>query len=294
MAQKGAGRVICNGKEYRSQKHPLLEYIFHKYNPSNDISIHTISFTLSDISEAYRAVQIFRVDGNGNKKRVYEPASISNTILDLVRQNRGIKSRVPDSIIELGYDLRKKTGKNSAGEFVFVGVGNELSSWITWSSNPEKISIDSSPIPSIVLGFLRKDEGALFSVIDYCDILSQALYGTSGIVIRVQHPLKWQPNEIDGFYAGIVDGVETLFPIEAKALTTHDEINLDQILGGINTISLNLENTHIHIVPMAVKMISNGILIAVFSTCESGETVDFVKVERTIEVTFEPPINSWQ
>jgi hypothetical protein len=294
MARRGAGRVICNGKEYRSQKHPLLEYIFHKYNPTNDTSLESIPFTLADISEAYRAVQVFRIDSNGNQVRVQEPASISNTILDLVRQNRGIQARIPDSIIELGYDLRKKTGGNNAGEFVFVGKGNELSSWLTWSSDPERISIDSSSIPSLALDFIRKDEGALFSVIDYCDVLSQALYGKLGIVVRVQHPLKWQPNEIDGFYAGIVDGVETLFPIEAKALTTHDEINLDQILGGINTISLNLQDTHAHIVPMAVKMISNGILIAVFSTCEAGEFVEEVEVERTIEVTFNPPINSWQ
>jgi hypothetical protein len=294
MEKQGAGRVISNEKKYRSQKHPLLEYIFHKYNPDNDTSLELISFTLADISEAYRAVQVYRIDKNGNRERIQEPASISNTILDLVRQNRGIQSRVPDSLIELGYDLRKKTGDNIAGEFVFVGRGNELTSWITWSATPERISIDSTSIPPIVFDFLRKDEGALFSVIDYCDILSQALYGKSGVVIRVQHPLKWQPNEIDGFYVGMIDDVEVLFPIEAKALTTHDEINLDQILGGVNTISSTLQDTHAHIVPMAVKMISNGILIAVFSTCEAGEVVDSVDVERTIEVTFNPPIHSWQ
>ena len=56
MPRRGAGRAICNGKEYRSQKHPLLEYIFHKYNPKNDTSVKSIPFTLADISEAYRQV----------------------------------------------------------------------------------------------------------------------------------------------------------------------------------------------------------------------------------------------
>ena len=294
MARGRVGRVICNGKKYSSQKHPLLEYIFHKYNSKNDTSIKMIQFTLADISEAYRNVEVYTVDIKGNKKRIREPASISNTILDLVRQDRGIHARMPDSLIQLGYDLRKKTGSNLAGEFVYVGVGNVLSSWITWPTNPSKIIISSTSLPDLILDYLRKDEGALFSVIDYCDVLSQALYSKHGVVMRVQHPLKWQPNEIDGFYIGLIDGVKTLFPIEAKALTTHDEINLDQIAGGVNTISLNLQNTHTHIVPVAVKMIRNGILIVVFSTCEAGENIDYVNVQKTIEVTFDPPITAWQ
>lgn len=294
MARKRGGRAICNGKEYRSQKHPLLEYIFKKYNPRNDISQKVIRFTLADISDAYRNVEIYTFDKKRNRKRVREPASISNTILDLVRQNRGIASRMPESLIQLGYDLRKKTGGNLAGEFVFVGVGNALSSWMNWPANPPQVTISSAPLPDLVLDYLRNDEGALFSVIDYCDVLSQVLYNSREVVKRVQHPLKWQPSEVDGFYAGIINGIRTLFPIEAKALATHDEINLDQIVGGVNTISLNLENTHAHIVPLAVKMIRNGILIVVFSTCEAGQQVETVEVEKTIEVTFDPPIPSWQ
>ena len=294
MARGRVGRVICNGKEYSSQKHPLLEHIFHKYNPQNDTSIKVIPFTLADISEAYRNVNVYSIDKTRNKRRVREPASISNTILDLVRQNRGIEARMPDSLIHLGYDLRKRTGDNLAGEFVYVGVGNTLSSWIVWETNPSRITLSSKGLPNIILDYLRKDEGALFSVIDYCDVLSQVLYNTHGVVVRVQHPLKWQPNEIDGLYIGVIGDVETLFPIEAKALTTRDEINLDQIVGGVNTISLNLQDTHAHIVPMAVKMIQNGMQIVVFGTCEAGEHVGYVEVEKTIEVTFDPPINAWQ
>lgn len=293
MKNDKKGRVICNGEYYRSQKHPLLEYIFRKHNPDVDIT-KNISFTLADISEAYRNMEIYKPDAKGNQIRVLEPASISNTILDLVRKNRGIRARMPDSLIQSGYDLRKKTGKNFAGEFVYVGVGNELSSWMKWPIGLVRLTIDSSSLPNLILNYLRRDEGALFSVIDYCDVLSQALYNNQNTVIRVQHPLKWQPNEIDGFYVGIINDVKTLFPIEAKALTTGDEINLDQITGGVNTISSNLADSHADIVPMAVKMIRNGILIVIFKACHTGEIIDRVEVEKTIEVSFNPPIEAWQ
>jgi len=258
-----------------------------------DISNTRIEFTLADISEAYREVEVYRIKSDGHKTRIKEPASISNTILDLVRQNRGIQGRMPDSLIQCGYDLRKKTGGNLAGEFVYVGVGNEINSWMKWTAPSEKIDVSSSPLPNLVLDYLRRDEGALFSVIDYCDVLSQAIYKQTRVLIPVQHPLKWQPNEIDGFYVGVINGIRTLFPIEAKALTTHDEINLDQMLGGVQTISANLRNTHAHIIPLAIKMIKNGIQITVFSKSEAGDDVETIQVERTIEVSFIPPIRAW-
>lgn len=63
---------VINGKNYKSFKHPMLEYIFFKKNPKGNTEIEIISFTLEDISIAYRELGI------------KEPASISNTILDLV------------------------------------------------------------------------------------------------------------------------------------------------------------------------------------------------------------------
>ena len=153
---RGSARIICNGKEYCSQKHPLLEYIFHKYNPNNDTNKKLIPFTLADISEAYSAIYVTRIDVDGVRERVKEPASISNTILDLVRQDRGIKSRLPDSLILLGYDLRKRTGlsrdqkTNLAGEFVYVGYGKELSSWLVWPTNMERTDLSSTTIPGLV------------------------------------------------------------------------------------------------------------------------------------------------
>ena len=266
----------------QSKKHPVLLYIFEKYFKSENPEAN-ITFYLSDISEGYRAT---------NQR---EPASISNTILDLVRQDRGIDSRLPPEIIRLGFDLRKKTGQNSkgqkyAGEFVFVGVGNALQSWLRWPDDPEVVEIDSSSIPPIVRGLLRRDEGALFSVIDYTDLLSQLLHQGSFPVFRVQNPMKWQPNEIDGFYAAETDRGLEVYPVEAKALTTGDEINFDQLQGGFRVVDQNLRGLGIKTVirPIAAKMVRNGVLIALFPENQTPEIPQY-----TWKVQFTPRVESW-
>lgn len=280
--------VEYKGKNYRSKKHPVLEYIFKKYNPNRDTSKKIIAFTLKDISEGYQACDIS------------EPASISNTILDLVRQNRGIESRLPQSIYELGYDLRKKTGPspngdNYAGEFVYVGVNNAIQSWLIWPSLFDKqANISSEPIPAEIRPYLRNDEGALFSVIDYCDVLSQILYDQKNIVLRVQNPMKWQPNEIDGFYFAKVKDEKVVFPIEAKALTTGDDINLEQLQGGLNVVSEKYSDTDLRIQPLAIKMAENGLQVAVFEKCKARQVDCKINLKKTISVIFSPPIESWQ
>jgi len=242
-----------------------------------------IPFYLSDISEGYKAVGL------------QEPASISNTILDLCRKNGGVNARVPESISALGYDLRKRTGpdehrRNYAGEFVYVGIGNELNSWLVWSNSPDEIEIDSKALPSLVKDLIRNDEAGLFSVIDYLDVLSQVLGRT---LFRIQNPMKWQPNEIDGFYASTTDGEIHVYPVEAKALTTKDEINLDQMEGGFKTVLLKLkEKEHgykIHVQQVAVRMIRNGIDIAIFP-----ENLAPVQPERYVRVLFNPSIENWK
>ena len=69
-----------------------------------------------------------------------------------------------------------------------------------WPNTLETIEVNSDGIPSKIRDLLRNDEGGLFSVIDYCDVFSLALYNGIQKVMRVQNPMKWQPNEIDGFY----------------------------------------------------------------------------------------------
>ena len=268
-----------------SKKHPVLEYIFKKYyNASKPQSM--IEFYLSDISDGYKAT------------KQAEPVSISNTILDLTRQDRGIDSRVPKSISALGYDLRKKTGQDAdghkfAGEFVYVGPGNALNSWIIWPDEMEEMTIDTSMIPGIVRKLIRQDEGALFSIVDYTHLFNKVLAGDDGVEVeihRIQNPMKWQPNEIDGFYANDDAQKITIYPVEAKALTTGDEINLDQLQGGFETVRSQFENLGIDadIVPIAVKMVENGINIAIFEPNEVPETAC-----RYVCIHFEPKLENW-
>jgi hypothetical protein len=111
--------------------------------------------------------------------------------------------------------------------------------------------------------------------------------------MRVQNPMKWQPNEIDGFYYGCIDGVDTVFPVEAKALTTRDDINLVQLRGGISTVGSKLQ-PKLRIIPLAVQMVENGIRIAVFREQYTGQQDYIIELVRMVQVTFDPVIPSWQ
>jgi hypothetical protein len=170
--------------------------------------------------------------------------------------------------------------------FVFVGVGNVLKTWFEWPDIPDSSHILSNRVPDKVAPYLAKDEGALFSVIDYCDVLSQVLFGHLESVLRVQTPMKWQPNEIDGLYFSDYEGVPTLFPIEAKGLSTGDALNLEQMSGAYRV--MQLRRPDIHIVPLGIKMIENGLYIVVFRGDPSARSL-----EQCVTVHFDPPITSW-
>ncbi len=278
--------MIYKGKEYTSKKHPVLEWIFRQKNPHCDTAQAVIGFTLKDISDGYRACGIA------------EPASISNTILDLTRKKGSIALRLPESILSLGYDLRKKTGRspdgiNYAGEFVLVGVGKQIQSWLDWGENLEEIEVSSAPLPDKIRPFLRADEGALFSVIDYCDVFSWALHKRPNVVWRVQNPMKWQPNEIDGFYFAEIDGQEILLPVEAKALVTGDDINLVQMQGALETVAKRYRQHDVLIMPLAIQMVRNGIKIAVFQQCSPAAEGCILALERVLAVSFSPPLEAW-
>src|SRR5579875_1335500 len=271
----------------RSYKFPMLQYIFDKYTEKGTKGLtQSHAFTFQEC-------------------KVDRPISTSNFVLDLTRQDRGIESRLPASIIKYGYDLRKKTGRvpgtrgvNYNGEFVYVGVGNTLHSWHHWSEKADvEITLDNKVPGEITMllangeALLGRDEGALFSVIDYCDVLSFALHGKDqpGSVIRVQAPKKWQPNEIDGLYYSSKNG-PTLYPTEAKALTTGDQLNLEQMLGALNTIRERIPD--IKIVPLGIQMIDNGMRIGIFrETNNPYET--YLEIVSDIVVTFVPPIIPW-
>jgi len=269
------------GRTYSSKKFPVLETIFGLKTDNRTQRIgENIHFTLGDVSRAYRACGIS------------EPASISNTILDLTRKDRGIDARLPRSIIDCGYDLRKKTGAASnrehfAGEFVYVGLGNSLESWLEWPNVPDRsITIDNR-VPPKISQLLSDDEGALFSVIDYCDALSYAMFGSADTVLRVQNPMKWQPNEIDGLYFSDHDaGRQRLYPIEGKALSTGDDVNLEQMLGAYLTMKSRYPG--MDIIPLGIQMVGTGLRVA-----QLTYTGDRLRLDTYIFVRINPAIQSW-
>ncbi len=124
---------------------------------------------------------------------------------------------------------------------------------------------------------------------DYCDVLSYALHGEAGTVLRVQHPKKWQPGEVDGLYFSSEEGGSLLYPVEAKALSTKDDVNLGQVQGAYNTI-IRKHIGGVKIVPLAVQMTAFGMFIAVFEPDQNNQLV----MPRALKVKLEPPIEAWQ
>ena len=289
---------------YTSKKFPLFEYIFDKYNPHKEIK-ELIPFSLNDINEAY------------SKLGIDKPTSTSNTVLDLTRKRLPISYRLPESIYGLGYDIRKKTGLKEdtkgfkyAGEFVYVGIGKELDQWLSFPPEyDDVIPIESSSLPNVILPFLRKDESAILSVSDYLDIPSKILHASPHQVKRVQHPIKWQPNEIDGCYVCEWEEEVTLYPVEAKALSTGDDINIYQMLGGINMLHKklsaelkkkskirvlqNLNGKVITIQPLAAVMKNNEIHFAFFEKYKLGSVVEDLKCVKATKIILTPPLLNW-
>lgn len=274
--------------QQKYNKHLILELIFDSKFSGDTESQKQIPIYFHDIRDAGLALNMDL------------PVSYSNFVLDLCRKNNGITKRVPKNVINAGYDLKKATGvdpennKKLVGFFVHVGIGNEINSWISWPNPRLSIEVDSSSLHPTVRKLLRKDEAAMFSLIDYLDLLTIATENSYGKVHRLQSPMKWQPNEIDGMYFSDSNGELVFFPVEAKALTTNDEINIDQLSGGFRTVKYQVEKinleTEVRIQSVAALMTSNGIRFAFFpENVEPNADMEF----DFVEIKFDPPLDSW-
>lgn len=271
-----------NGKRYRSYKHPILEYILDKALEQAQNHPDEILFTYEDIRQAMTALGIVR-----NKQ-----ASLSNFVIDLLRRANTHEQRVPSSVWERGYDLARVPDRAVRQGIVGRLIRKELrpkDPWIVWSEITEANTITvTNNVPIQVRPFLGNDEGALLSVMDYCDVLSLSVNGAPHTILRVQHPKKWQPGEVDGLYFSDYQDVPTLYPVEAKALSTNDNVNLEQVQGSYNTIVSKIKN--IKIAPLAVQMIPDGMYIATFEATETGELI----ISSYLRVKIDPPIDTWK
>ncbi len=264
-----------NGRQYRSYKHPILEYIFDRAMENAAEAPDEIVFTYEDIRQAMIALGIRRD----------RQASLSNFTIDLTRQAASHEARVPDSIWSMGYDLDRASNRevrqNIAGRLVRIEL--KSAPWIVWPEiHDEDVIIIPNSIPAGIEKYLGKDEGALLSVMDYCDVLS------AGTIKRVQHPKKWQPGEVDGLYYSDYGHEPILYPVEAKALSTGDSVNLAQMQGAYKTILAKI--TDARIIPLAVQMIAEGMYIAIFEGTQSAELM----VTTYLKVELNPPITAWQ
>lgn len=278
-------------------KHNVLAYLFNQKTANGTRHIgEDIDFTLSEVGEG-----ISETGGT-------PPTSWSNFVLDLTRRNNLITQRLPASIIRFGYDLRKKTGPvpgntgdSYCGTFVYRGFdenGNTIpiQDWLQWGT-PDREIVVANQVPELVERFISNDEASLFSVIDYCNILSTVLNQT---VLRVQSPMKWQPNEIDGYYVAQMPRNIYVYPVEAKAISTNDDINLVQIYGQYRTFIDRYTRDDFNLVvrPIAAKMEPTGMLLALlehnplYNPSLNGEAAMFNIIE-IVRVRLDRPIRNW-
>ena len=278
-------------------KHRVLEYIFNQRTLNGTIRIGSdIDFTLSEVGKG-----IIATGG-------VAPTSWSNFVLDLTRKKNSIEQRLPASVIKYGYDLRKKTGnvpgtkERYCGTFVYRGFDKDgntipIQDWLEWGKPDRTIKIKNS-IPPLVLKFLSNDEASLFSVIDYCDVLSIVL---NQKIERVQSPMKWQPNEIDGYYISQDNRNVYVYPVEAKAISTEDDINLVQINGQYETFIKKYTRNNFNLVvrPIAAKMEETGMLLAVLEhnalyNPVLNKAASMFNIIEIVRVTLDIPIPAWK
>lgn len=280
-------------------KFEVLEHIFDEKTLNKTQHIGTdIDFTLRDVGNAMMATCGAL------------PASRSNFVLDLTRKDSGITRRLPQSIIDCGYDLRKKTGRvpgtsreSYCGTFVFRGMdahGNTipLKDWLKLDEEAVQRTIEiDNRVPDLVREFLSNDEASLFSVIDYCDILSQVM---GKPIYRIQSPMKWQPNEIDGFYVAQDGRVIEIYPVEAKAISTKDDINLVQILGQYHTLREKYTRNGYSLVvrPVAARMENTGMRLAILEhnalyDPRRNPTADMFHIHEVVQIVLNPPLQAW-
>lgn len=282
-------------KTYDKKK--VLQYIFDQKTGYGTRKIGTdINFTLKEVGEG-----IIATGGT-------PPTSWSNFVLDLTRKKNTIEQRLPDGIIKYGYDLRKKTGKvpenttdNYCGTFIYRGFDQQgrtipIQDWLEWGT-PDRVITVENKVPELVRRFLSNDEAALFSVIDYCNILSIVLNQN---VYKVQSPMKWQPNEIDGYYVAQTPRNIIVYPVEAKAISTSDDINLVQIHGQYNVFIEKYKRNNFSLIvrPIAARMEKDGMLLAImehnpmYDPVKNGDA-DMFNITDIVKVELDPPLSAW-
>jgi hypothetical protein len=81
--------------------------------------------------------------------------------------------------------------------------------------------------------------------------------------------------------------------VEAKALTTNDDINLEQLNGGNRVVHFKYKDNDICIQYIAAKMTKNGIAFALYKKIEASAYPADLVLDSYVKVKFFPPIKAW-
>jgi len=255
-------------RNYRSYKPPvLLRIFFRKFNPDDPKDIIP-----APIIEVIQTIEEFGLRRPGN---------IHNCFKDIVRNGKMPATLKP--ITDLNYEIRQVDG---GGEFI-NSDREDLRDVIDLPSMPAKI-LNSSTIPPNVFDLIRTDEGGILSAIDYSNLLDD---GFGADVLKIQAPVKVQPNEIDGTYFCILNDRRVLLSVEVKSKGP-DVLLKYQLFGGAKQAQKHFGMSVDVVLPVGIKLEKdNSVFVVVFP--EITEADPWPVVDYILRYELEPVPTSW-
>ena len=113
--------------------------------------------------------------------------------------------------------------------------------------------------------------------------------------------MKWQPNEIDGYYVAETSRNIYVYPVEAKAVSTSDDINLVQLYGQYQTFITKYKRNDFNLIvrPIAAKMEPTGMLLAVLDhnplyDAKRNKDAAMFNIIEIVRVRLDSPLTAWQ
>ena len=112
--------------------------------------------------------------------------------------------------------------------------------------------------------------------------------------------MKWQPNEIDGYYVSENSRNIFVYPVEAKAISTDDDINIVQVNGQYNTFIEKYKRDSLSLIvrPIAAKMTRDGMILAImehnpmYDPTQNKEATMFNIID-VVKIKLTPPLKAW-
>ncbi len=255
--------------QFKGYKGPVLRRIFfRKYDHKNP----------QDIIPAPILEVIDTIEEFGLKR----PGNIHNCFKDIVRNGKMHRDLGP--IVDLNYEIRQV---DRGGEFI-NSDREDLRDIIDLPEDQKIIKVNSASIPAQVIGLIRTDEGGILSAVEYSEILNQM---TKCKVLKVQSPIKVQPNEIDGGFLYEQNGKRIFLSIEVKSKGS-DVLLKYQLFGGAKQAQSNFGELIDKVIPIGIKLErDNSIYIVRFP--EITKKNPWPQIEEVFRYYLSPTPESW-